>query len=103
MHDEHKSGPQADQAWFEQQIRESVKSIAPVRSSSELQQIFMVRFTQWHVSRRRRKQLSVGTGASAAAGVAADSYFGIEWLEMIGALIQWVGRSMTMVASSWMG
>lgn len=106
MHDEHKpaTGPsQVGQAWFEQQIRESIKSIAPVRSSEELQQAFMARFGSWHASRRRRRRLSIGAGSSAAIGAAADAYFGIEWLEMIEALIQWMGRSLTMVASLWIG
>lgn len=87
------------QDWMETQMQLAVKSIEPKRSIVDLERAFIHRFCVSQRSKQRTRRIGAGTGLGVGAGIAADAYFGIEWLEMMESFIFWITKSMRLVVS----
>ena len=99
MHEKDTSANKDEMDWLDQQLRQAVKDIAPQRSFDLLHQDFIERFKKPRARDRWRKRLGIGTGLGAAIGAAADTLFGIEWLEIIEALFLWLAKSSGLATS----
>ena len=87
------------QDWMETQMQLAVKSIEPKRSIVDLERAFIYRFGASQRSKQRTRRIGAGTGLGVGAGIAADAYFGIEWLEMMESFFFWITKSMRLVVS----
>ena len=85
--------------WLSKQMEMAIKEITPKRPLLALENDLMVRLRVLRQQRSTRKKLGVGVGVTTGAGVAVDSWLGVEWMEMIEGLMVWIWKSMGLAAS----